>query len=75
MSNSVLESIHQVLENLLRTFKISKQTYVEKNDPRMGILAAAEFSICSTNNRQNIYSPIKLIFGRDMILPIKHTVD
>ena len=72
---AILEWIQQVLGSLVRTFNVSTQTYVDKNDPYMGILAAAEFVIRSTNNRQKYYSPGQLIFGRDMILPIKHRVD
>ena len=74
MYNAVLERIHQVIGNLVRTFNISTQTYVDKNDPYMGILAAAEFVIRSTNNRQKYYSPGQLIFGRDIILLVKHRV-
>ena len=48
LSNAVLEHIHQVLGNLVRNFKILTQIYVDKNDPWMGILAAAEFAITST---------------------------
>ena len=73
-SNSILERIHQVLGNLLRTFRI-QQTYVDKNNLLTGILAAAEFAILSTTNIQKGYSPRQLIFGRGMILPIKHRVD
>ena len=75
MSNTVLESIHQVLGNLVRNFNISTQTYVDENDLWKGILSAAAFGICSTTNRQNYYSPGQLISGRDMILLIKHRVD
>ena len=32
MYNAVLERVHQVLGNLVRTFNISTQTYVDKND-------------------------------------------
>ena len=32
MSNAVLERIHQVLGNLVLTFNISTQTYVDEND-------------------------------------------
>ena len=39
MSNEVLEWIHQVLVNLVQTYNIN-QTYVEKDDPWSGILAA-----------------------------------
>ena len=58
----------------MQTFNIS-QTYVDKNDPWVGILAAAAFAIFSTTNGQKGYSPGQLIFGRDMILTIKHSVD
>ena len=74
MSNVVLERIHQVLGNLVRTFNISTQTYVDKNDPWTVILAAEEFAISSTTNWQNSYSLGQLIFDGDMILPIKHRV-
>ena len=40
MSNAALEMIHQVLGNLVQTFNIN-QTYVDEDDPRSGILAAA----------------------------------
>ena len=43
-SNAILEQIHQVLGNLVRTFSI-KETYVDEDDPWLGILAAAEFAI------------------------------
>ena len=74
MSDTLLEQIHQVLENLVRNYNIS-HTYVYKNNPWLGILTAAYFSIISTTNRQNFYSLGQLIFGRDMILLIKNTVD
>ena len=41
----------------------------------MVILDAAAFAIFSTASRQKGYSTGQLIFGRDMILPIKHRVD
>ena len=74
MSNAVLELIHQVLGNLVQTLNTS-QTYFDKNDPWTGILDAAEFEIFSTTNIQKGYSPVQLILVRDMILPIKHTMD
>ena len=73
-SNAILEQIHQVLGNLVRTFNIT-QTYVDKEDPLLGILAAAAFEICSTKNNLKGYSLGKLIIGRDIIPPIKHNVD
>ena len=73
MSNAILERIHQVIGNLVRTLNI-QQTYVDENEPWAGILAAAAFVIRSTTKRKKGYSPDQLIYGRDMILPIKHEV-
>ena len=74
MSSAVLERIHRVIGNLVRTYNIS-QTYIDEDDPWLGILAAAAFVILSTTNRIKAYSPGQLIFGNDIILPIQHTVD
>ena len=43
MSNAVMERVYQVLGNLVRTFNVSTQAYVEKYDPWMGILSASVF--------------------------------
>ena len=75
MSNALLKRVHQFLGNIVRNFNISTQTYVDKNDPWAGILAAAAFEIFSTNNGKKGYSPSKLIFACGIIIPIKHRVD
>ena len=74
MSNAILERIQQVLVNQVCTFNV-QQTYNDKNDPLTGNLAAAAFTIHLTTSSQKGYSPGQLIFGRDMILLIKHRVD
>ena len=74
MSNAVLERIHLVLGNLVQNFSIT-QTYFDKHDPWLGIFAAAEFAMRSTTNGLKGYSTGQLVFGRDIILPIKHKVD
>ena len=74
MSNAALERINQVIGNLVRTYNISK-TFIDKYDPWSVILAEAAFVIISTKNRIKVHSPGQLIFGRDTILPIEHTVD
>ena len=51
-----------------------KEIYLDEDDPWLGILAAAAFSIISTTNSLKGYSPRKLLFGCNMILPIKHKV-
>ena len=74
MSNIVLERIHLVLVNLVQTYNINR-TYVDEDDQISVILTAAAFSILSTENRLKDYSPGQLLFGRDIIIPIKYTVD
>ena len=54
----------------MQTYNIN-QHYVDKYDLRSGILAASAFSIISTTNTLKGYSLGQLIFGRDMIIPIK----
>ena len=58
----------------MRNFNITK-TYVDKDDPWSGILAAESFSVCSTANSLKVYILGQLLFGRDMIILIKHKVD
>ena len=58
----------------MRTFSIT-QTYVDKDDPRLGILDAASFTMFSETNMLKDYSMGQLVFGCDMITPIKHKVD
>ena len=58
----------------MRTFNIS-YAYFDKNDPWLGILAAAAFAIHSTTNRQKGYSTGQLVFGHDIIILVKHNMD
>ena len=61
------------MENLVHTYNI-KGTYVDEDDPWLGILVAAAFTIHSLENRLKCYSPCQLIFGLDMIQPINHII-
>ena len=61
------------LGNLVWTCNIT-QSYVDKYDPWWGILAAAAFLVCSKTNSIKGYILGKLIFIRDIILPIKPMV-
>ena len=58
----------------MRTYNI-KDTYLDKDDTWLVILAAAALSIIYTTNGLKVYTWGKLSFGRDIILPIKNTVD
>ena len=69
ISDAILKQIHQVIGNLVLACNIT-QTYDDKDDPWLGILAAAAFAIRPTTNRLKFYIPGQLLFGHGMILPI-----
>ena len=60
--------------NLVQTYNI-KETYIYEDESWLGILEAASFEIFSKENGLKCYSAVLLVFGCDMILPIRHTVD
>ena len=66
-ANSILERIHQVIANLVRTFDL-QNNYLDKEDPWAGILAATAFAVRSTYHTTLQATPGQLVFGRDMIL-------
>ena len=70
-ANVTMERIHQLLGNIVRTYNL-QETYVDDAEPCMGILATEDFSVRSTYHRTKQKSPGQLVFGQDMILPIKH---
>ena len=54
----------------MRPYNI-KEACVDENDLWSGILATIAFAIISTENRLKGYSPVQILFGRDIIFPIK----
>ena len=73
-SNGIIERVHQVLTDGLRTFELEKQE-LNETDPWSPFLAACAYAIRSTYHTTLQASPAQLIFGRDMILPIKFKAD
>ena len=59
---------------LVRTCNVT-ETYIDKDDLWSGFLAETAFTILSTTNRLKCYSPEQILFGRDMIIPIKHKLN
>ena len=74
-SNSVLESVHQVLGNCLRSFNLEQKEF-DPNDPFEEFLTTAAYvSIQSSHHTTLGYSPAQLVFGRDMFMPVNFQVD
>ena len=69
-ANAILERVHQVLGNQLRTFELGKEELPEEN-PFEPFLTATAYAIRSTYHTTLQATPGQLVFGRDMILPIQ----
>ena len=72
---TMIEHAHQMLRNLIQSFKLQDNPYIDMDDPRSGILAAASFAMCSTYHTTLRAMPGQLIFGRDMILNMQYLAD
>ena len=64
-----------MLRNLIRSFKLQDNPYIDMDDPWLGILAAAAFAMCSTYHTTLHVMPGQLVFGRDMILNTQYLAD
>jgi hypothetical protein len=69
-ANAIIERVHQVLGNQLRTFELEKQK-LPKENPFEPFLTATAYAIRSTYHTTLQATPGQLVFGRDMILPIQ----
>ena len=69
-SNGIIERVHQVLNDMLRTFELESQQ-LDSKDPWTRFLSATAFAIRSTYHTTLEATPAQLVFGRDMLLPVK----
>ena len=74
-ANTIVEHEHQMLGNLIQSFEVQDNPYIDMDDPWLGILAAAVFAMCSTYHTTLRVTPGQLIFGRDMILNTQYLAD
>ncbi len=73
-ANAIVERIHQVLGNMIRSFELENH-YLDEDDPWKGLLTAAAFAIRATMHTTLQKTPGQLVFGRDMILNVQHQAD
>ena len=69
-ANSIIERVHQVLGNMLRTFELEERE-LSGRDPYGSFLSAAAYAIRSTYHTTLEATPAELVFGRHMLLPIQ----
>ncbi len=73
-ANAILERVHQVLGQMLRTAEIDMADSVTPNDVNV-FLDNATWAICSTYHTVLKASPGTAIFGRDMLFDIPFIAD
>jgi hypothetical protein len=73
-ANGIVERVHQVLGDALRTFELENRE-LDEHDPWSPFLAAAAYAIRSTYHTTLEATPAQLTFGRDMLLPIHFKAD
>ena len=73
-ANSILERVHQVVMNMIRTSELDMQDTCE---PQMidEILSKVGWAICSTYHTMLGSSPGSAVFGRDMLFDIPYLAD
>jgi len=74
-SNAVLERIHQVLGNQLRSFELEDRPLTKEELTFEPFLTACAYAIRCTYHTTLQATPGQLVFGRDMILPVKFNAD
>ena len=74
-SNGVIERIHQVVGNSLRTFQLESAALNNEDDPWTPYLASVAWAVRSTYHTILNATPGQLVFGRDMVLPIQFQAD
>jgi hypothetical protein len=73
-SNGIIERVHQVIADALRTFELEKQD-LERRIPGHCSYKQRAFAVWSTYHTTLGATPAQLVFGRDMILPLKFKAD
>jgi hypothetical protein len=73
-SNGIVERLHAVLNNMLRTHRFS-ETEMDVDDPWSDILSSTAFAIWAGCHRILEATPGQLVFNRDMIHPLKFHAD
>jgi hypothetical protein len=63
------------LGNLISSFQLQDKPYYDPDDPWIGILMAVAFALHSPYHTTLRAIPGQLVFGRDMILNVRHLTD
>eukprot|EP00957_Ditylum_brightwellii_P136749 10428047-Ditylum_brightwellii.AAC.1 len=70
-ASSIIERIHQTIGNMIRSLELHN-TNIDEKDPWTWILSAVRFATRATVHTTMQAAPMQLVFGRDVILNVKH---
>ena len=74
-ANAILECIHQVIGNMIKTFEVYNREDLDQEDPWSRMLTAIMFGLRSTFHSTLKATPMQLVYARDATLPIFHQAD
>ena len=74
-ANAIVERIHQVVHNMVRTQDLKDQDDLDKEFHLDGILSAIRCAVNSTVHTTTRATPTQLVFGRDALLNISFEAD
>src|SRR5687767_14051698 len=70
-ANAIVEQIHQVIRNIIRTFNL-ENNYLDEDNPFKRVLATTTFAVRSTYHITLKKMSGQLAFGCDMIFNVQH---
>jgi transposase InsO family protein len=73
-SNGMIERIHAVVKNMIRTFDTTEIDINDK-DPFIGLVSSICWAVRSTYHTTLKATPGQLVFGRDMIFNVQYEAD
>ena len=73
-SNAILERVHQVFGDMLRTFELD-DAELDENEPLQKFLTDTAYAIRSTYLTTQGATPAQMVFGRDMVLPVDFDIN
>jgi hypothetical protein len=74
-ANSIVERIHQVAGDMLRTRNVQSRNDLDKDSPWTGILSAIRQAVRSIVHTTTRATPTQLVFGRDALLNVSFEAD
>ena len=74
-SNGIVERIHQVIGDMIRTRDIRGRDDLDKDYPWMGVLSAIRDAVRCIVHTTTRATPTQLVFGRDALLNISFEAD